>query len=118
MPAAKAKASHKASKPKSPKPTPSPEKRRFVDEPLKPVKVQPVRVDGTNCRSDDDAREGCFVTIIAGEYTGRLASFEQVQSYGKDGYPTEIIVRTRDADSMWLSVPYADVRPAATNGGR
>lgn len=89
-------------------------------ESAKPTKatVHPIRVDGRNRRTDDDALEGSFVTIVAGEHEGRLASFEQVQSYGKDGYPTEVVVRTRDADSLLLSVPYADIRPAATNGGR
>jgi hypothetical protein len=74
--------------------------------------AQPIRVDGRNCRSDDDALEGGFVNVVAGPYKGRVGVFTQVLTYSDvTGYPTKILVRTRDDEHELIGVEYASVRP-------
>ena len=78
-----------------------------------------VRVDSHSARSDDDALEGHFCVIVDGEHAGRVGSFEKVSKYGPDGYPESIIFRSRDADDLYLTVPYESVRRAGDyKGGR
>ena len=111
MPAAKKPAEKKA----------EPEKK--AEKPEKPEPEEsaapPVRVDNRTRRSDEDAIEGAFVDVVAGEYKGRRGAFASVlESDPKTGYPTLILVRTRDADNLLIPVKYADVRPTEYTGGR
>jgi len=77
------------------------------------VVVAPVRVDGRNRRTDDDALEGAQCEIVKGDLKGTEGVFTQVQRYDPEsGYPTQVIVRTDDDNYELVSVPYADIRPA------
>lgn len=81
--------------------------------------ADPVRVDGTNRLHGDDALEGHFVKVIDGEHAGRVGSFEKVLEHDPStGQPTNILVRTRDADSLLLSLPYEHVEHTDFKGGR
>lgn len=76
------------------------------------VVAHPVRVDGTNRRSDDDALEGSKVKIVAGDYKDRKGVFLKVEQHDpKSGYPAQVIVRTSDDEHQYLSVPYESIRP-------
>lgn len=70
-----------------------------------------VHVDNSNRRSGDDVLEGHFGYVIRGEHAGRYGVFEEVVERDEDGYPTEILFRTRDDRAEYLTVAYADVRP-------
>jgi hypothetical protein len=73
---------------------------------------QPVRVDGRNRRSDDDALEGALVNVVAGPHKGRVGVFLQVATYDHEtGFPSRILVRTRDDEHELIPVAYGDVRP-------
>lgn len=102
--------------PQAPAPEPTPP----VAAP--PAPVQPVRVDGTNRRDDNDGLEGGFVEVVAGEFKGLLGSFISVEKTDPaTGYPEIIIVRARDhaGDHDLVSVAYADCRPVlGYHGGR
>lgn len=84
--------------------------------------AQPVDViDNSTRRNDDDAVQGSFVDVVAGEHEGRRGSFEHVVTYNdKDGYPETVLIRSRDQRSEPLVVNYKDVRPASGGyfGGR
>lgn len=81
--------------------------------------AQPVHVDGTNRRLGTDALEGGWVRFLKGDYKGKVASFEQVLDRETDGYPKEILVRTRDEFDQLLTVAYKDVEAALDfHGGR
>jgi hypothetical protein len=76
-------------------------------------------VDGTNRKHFDDGLNGHFVKVLAGEHKGRVGAFIQTLSYADDGYPEEILVRSRDADNILFGVPYEDVESAGDyRGGR
>ena len=78
-----------------------------------------VIVDSRSRRSDHDALEGGFCVIEKGKYAGRVAVLEKVLLRGEKGYPTGVQVRTRDADSVLVSLPYENVRAELTyKGGR
>lgn len=83
-----------------------------------PQPVAPIRVDSLSARSDADALEGHFVYILSGEFEGRYAAFEKVLESDADGYPSLILVRTRDADSLLVAIPYGDVARTDYKGGR
>lgn len=81
--------------------------------------VQPVQVDGRNRKSDEDGLEGHFVNVVDGEHKGRLGAFVSVVEREADGYPKQILVRTRDEYNQLLSVAYKHVRHAGDyHGGR
>lgn len=86
----------------------------------KPVEpAQPVNPDGTNRKHGDDGLVGHFVRVLKGEHTGRVASFEKVETRAKDGYPDLILCRSRDADNIYFAVKYDDVESAGDyHGGR
>lgn len=76
------------------------------------VVAHPVRVDGTNRRSDDDALEGHKVKIVEGDYKDRKGVFLSVERHDPStGYPSQVIVRTSDDENQLLSVPYGSIRP-------
>lgn len=102
----------------APFPSHEPAKAQSANAAWGALPAQPVKVDGRNRRSDDDALEGYFVDVVSGYRQGSFGSFERVLKYGKDGYPTQILVRTRDEDNELISVAYRDVRPAKRGGGR
>jgi hypothetical protein len=83
--------------------------------------VPPVKVDGRNRRSDDDALEGGFARVESADskHDGTIGVFESVVSYGDDGYPEEVLFRTRDSASQLVSIPYDQLRPTPEyRGGR
>ena len=79
---------------------------------------QPIKVDGRSRRSDDDALEGGPVDIVDGEHAGKYGAFVRVLQHAADGYPKQILVRTRDAENELLSIAYDHVRPSKRTGGR
>lgn len=80
--------------------------------------VQPVRVDGRNRRSDNDALEGGFCQVVDGRFKGRKGVFVSVTKHDPNtGYPTQVVVRTRDNEYQHLSVPYSSIRPLQTLRG-
>ncbi|HEX9007324.1 MAG TPA: hypothetical protein VF889_08510 [Bacteroidota bacterium] len=81
--------------------------------------ASPVTVDNRTQRSQDDALFGSFVDVVSGEHQGRFGAYvATVEHDAQSGYPTVIIIRTRDADNLLLEVQYQDVRPSLRNGGR
>jgi hypothetical protein len=79
----------------------------------------PVIVDNFTTRNDDDALLGSWVDVVSGSYVGRFGAYVSTVSHDKTtGYPTVIIIRTRDADNLLLEVNYSDVRPSDRSGGR
>lgn len=62
-------------------------------------------------RSDDDVLTNSFCKVIAGPYAGRYGVFWSTASLGADGWPSEVVVRTRDAEDENIVVSYADIRP-------
>jgi hypothetical protein len=77
-------------------------------------------VNNFNARSDDDAYLGAFVDVVGGEHQGVYGHYLQTIEWdlAGDGYPTKILVRSRDANSELLVVDYADARNSARMGGR
>ena len=98
---------------KGPEKVPSEGPVAFTPAPAarKAQNVQPVKVDGRNRRSDDDALEGGFCEIVAGEHDGVHGTFDQVVEYDHAGYPVKVLVKPRDAATATLVVNYSDVRP-------
>jgi len=79
----------------------------------RPPPANAVKVDGAHRRSDNDALEGAFATVIAGEHAGRHGVFDWVLEYGDDGYPAKVMLLTRDDRNEHLEVAYSDLRPAS-----
>lgn len=69
-------------------------------------------------RSGDEPVQGSWVDVVSGKHKGLFGSFEGVSEYAKDGYPSVVFFRTRDADNQLLEVPLKDLRPSDRNGGR
>lgn len=67
----------------------------------------PVPATINDIREDSAAVLGHFVEVTKGEHEGRYGVFEEL---GRDGKTA--VVRTRDADSMRLTCPVADLVPA------
>lgn len=63
-------------------------------------------------RDDNDVLSGHFCEVVEGEHEGRYGVLESTGTLGIDGYPDEVVVATRDADSENILVPYAAIRPA------
>jgi hypothetical protein len=63
-------------------------------------------------RSDDDVLSGHFCDVVAGPYEGRYGVLESTGTLETDGYPSEVVVATRDAEAENILVNYADIRPA------
>lgn len=81
--------------------------------------VAPVTVDNRTRRSGDDALLGSWVDVIGGPNSGRYGSYvDTVHHDAETGYPTVILIRSRDARNELLEVAYEDVRPSDRNGGR
>jgi len=72
-----------------------------------------VAFDGSvyRARSDNDVLTNTFCKVIAGPYTGRYGVYITTASLGADGWPAEVVVRTRDAEDENIVVAYADIRP-------
>jgi hypothetical protein len=81
--------------------------------------VQPVVVDNFTRRDDNDALLGGWVDVVAGDHQGRRGWYmADLTNDPETGYPSTVLVRTRDADSIDVDVNYADIRPTAYTGGR
>lgn len=81
------------------------------------VAVAPVKVEGRNRRTDDDALEGGWAVVVSGEFAGRRGTFDYVVDYSAvDGYPETVALLTRDERNEHLIVSYADLRPSAAGG--
>jgi hypothetical protein len=84
-------------------------------EPIPASTIAPSGVahDGSvyRARSDDDVLTNSFCRVIAGPYTGRYGVFWSTANLGADGWPDEVVVRTRDAEDENIVVKYADIRP-------
>lgn len=72
----------------------------------------PVVVDQRGRRSDGDALEGHFARMN----DGRLVAVEKVESRDGNGYPVNVMVRTRDARNELLSVAWASLDPEGSHG--
>lgn len=79
----------------------------------------PVIVNNYTVRSDDDALLGSWVDVISGPNQGRFGSYVDTVHHDKEtGYPSVILIRSRDARNELLEVEYSDVRPSERTGGR
>ena len=78
----------------------------------------PVTVDNRTRRSDEDALLGSWVDVVSGQHAGRFGSYRETLTSGDDGYPSRILIRTRDAANELLEVDYSAVRPSERTGGR
>lgn len=67
-------------------------------------------------RDDNDVLTGSFCRVVSGPYEGRYAVYINTATVGPDGYPVDVVVRTRDANDELLNVKYADIRPAEAGG--
>ena len=105
-----------AKKQEEPQPAPQP----LVGNATHERGAHPVVVNNATRRSDEDALEGGFCEVVAGEHKGIFGTFVQVVEREKDGYPKTILVRNRDfhKDVDLITVPYSDVRPAEVGGRR
>jgi hypothetical protein len=73
----------------------------------------PVKVEGRNRRSDDDALEGGWADVVSGDFAGRHGVFDYVVTYSPDdGYPATVALLTRDEMNEHLIVSYSDLRPS------
>lgn len=83
------------------------------DLPARVIVGSGVAHDGAvyRARSDNDVLTNSFCKVIAGPYTGRYGVFWSTASLGADGWPSEVVVRTRDAEDENIVVNYADIRP-------
>lgn len=83
------------------------------DLPARVIVGSGVAHDGAvyRARSDDDVLTNAFCKVIAGPYAGRYGVFWSTASLGADGWPSEVVVRTRDAEDENIVVSYADIRP-------
>jgi hypothetical protein len=79
---------------------------------------QTVGVNNYNRRSGEDAILGTWVDVVSGEHQGRFGAYEDTSTWGDDGYPDEVLIRSRDSRNELLLVKYSDVRPSERNGGR
>ena len=86
--------------------TPTPAEARGVE------KGDPVHVDSTTARSDEDARVGQFAKVVSGKHQGRYGVFDHVSEYKTNGYPKKIVIFTRDEHNEPIVVDYKDARPA------
>lgn len=78
------------------------------------VIAQPVRVDGRNRRSADDALEGHWVKVVGGDHDGQKAAFVSAVEYDMyTGYPTKALVRFKDTTytKEYDVVDYESLRP-------
>ena len=90
-----------------------------IAEKLATPAAKPIVVSNFTKRSDDDALLGSWVDVVSGDYAGRRGAY--VDDAGHDpqtGYPSQVIVRTRDAENELIVVDYGDIRPSAYTGGR
>lgn len=88
---------------------------------------QPLSVDATRAVINNTTRaavggiaaaqHGHFVRVVGGECIGRYGVLEQTITTDADGAPDDVLIRTRDEDSMLLPVKYGDL-VAAQAGGR
>lgn len=69
-------------------------------------------IDSTNARDDLDARVGHFVQAVDGEHQGRYGVLDSVATVGKDGFPSTVVVVTRDDENEYIIVNYGDLVPA------
>jgi hypothetical protein len=78
-----------------------------------PAAPSGVAFDGSvyRARSDNDVLTNTFCKVIAGPYAGRYGVYITTASLGADGWPDQVVVRTRDAEDENIVVAYADIRP-------
>jgi hypothetical protein len=77
-----------------------------------PKATKAVKVTDLTARDDSDVRQGRFCKVVGGEHDGRYGVYEGTSTYGDDGYPDEVVVITRDEDSMRIVVPYSSLVPS------
>lgn len=88
-----------------------------VIEPARvPVGAVTPRGDVMRRRTDDDVLYGEFAKVIAGPYEGKTVSVQSTVETGADGYPTRMLVKTRDDRDELVVVNYKDLRPVARGG--
>jgi uncharacterized protein YbdZ (MbtH family) len=81
--------------------------------------VPPAVIDGIvyRGRTDDDVLTGTFCNVIAGEHQGRYGVLTGTVTVAlTDGWPATVTVRTRDDRDEYITVNYADIRPAQPGG--
>lgn len=75
--------------------------------------VKPItHIDSTNARDDADARVGHFVQAVDGKHKGLYGVLDSIVTVGADGFPSTVIVTTRDDEAQRVIVDYADLVPA------
>lgn len=68
--------------------------------------------DVTRPRDDNDVVTGQFARVASGPYQGRYVNLVRTLDQGDDGYPTAVLVRTRDDRDEDLILDYKILRPA------
>lgn len=62
------------------------------------------------------AQHGQFCRVVDGDEAGRYGVLLETITSLPDGTPDDVLIQTRDDDSMLLSVKYADLSPADPGG--
>lgn len=96
--------------------TPTPVAVLVPETPKVPVGAVTPRGDVMRRRTDDDVLYGEFAKVIAGPYEGKTVSVQSTVETGADGYPTRMLVKTRDDRDELVVVNYKDLRPVAQGG--
>lgn len=52
-----------------------------------------------------------FCKVVAGPHQGRYGVLQSTANIGADGWPDQVVVRTRDAEDENIVVAYSDIRP-------
>jgi hypothetical protein len=61
-------------------------------------------------RTDDDVLSGEFCRVVHGPHTGRYGVFAEVAEVD-NGWPSLVVVKTRDDQDEPILVPYGFIRP-------
>lgn len=72
--------------------------------------------DQMSRRGASDAVYGGYVTVTDGEHKGRRGVYHDNVAFDDQGYPTAILVRTRDSAHELLTVPYDAVAASGPQG--
>jgi hypothetical protein len=70
-----------------------------------------VWVDNFTRRTGDDALSGHFARVVGGDHEGKYGVFVEALTADKDGFPDDVLFRTRDDRQELLTVKYKDLRP-------
>lgn len=100
-------------------PTTSPDVTAPTSGDPAPKVATPVVVNQYTSRDDNDVLLGHWCDVVSGDYAGRRGQYRDDAEHDPEtGYPSKVIVRTRDAENELIVVNYSDIRPTTYTGGR